>query len=210
MKNISSLKQLIVMNLTLAASLLFLSSCGVIGAGSCVGECASKDAGRDADDDGRINLNRQMVYTVDDDFLGYAMGYHLDYLKIYIPAYDQHVIIHPVNGEYMKYPRAANEEIYFDDLGCTGNAVIIGWAGKVGNTYIVSRDNRTFKIQSTTFYNINNRFMAKSKLTSNRPDTEPCSDSNTTIQNYAANLVETDSLVDLTPYAPFQMFTTEE
>ena len=206
MKNVS---YTIITVLFLSTILIGLSSCAFLGEESCVGECETSETDSSRDDDGRIDMSRLSVYTVDDEFIGWADGYHLDYVKMYIPSYDQHVTIHPKTGEYMKYPRSSTEEIYFSGENCTGDAVIIGWSGGVGNTYLVSRDNRTFVIQSTTFYNINNRFEANSKLTSNRPDTEPCSPSNTTIENYSANLVEVDALIDLTPYAPFQMYSPE-
>lgn len=186
---------------------LMIASCGYVGDGSCAGECSTNPS---ADTDDRINVSRLAVYTADDDFIGYATDYHYDYIKMYIPAYLSYVTIHPLTGEYLKQPASPYEEIYFTGLDCTGDAVMLNWSGKIGSTYILAKNDKTYQIQSTTQYSINNRLETVSRLKANRPIVEACTNSNFTVEIYVANLVETAAMVDLSPYAPFQMFQAGE
>lgn len=180
--------------------------CAFLGDDACVGKCASANPDEDVERD--IELGRLAVYTTDDDFIGYALDYYFDYIKIYIPAYDMYVTMHPQNGQYLRYPISQYEEIYFDQRDCAGNAVLVNFGGKVGATYIVAKNERTYQIHSTTYYSYSNPFKSLSRLVANRAAADSCNNASYSVQTYAANLVEDDELPELSAYAPFKLFAS--
>ena len=188
-------------------ALLLLSSCAYLEDGACVGECEQSGIGQKGDKD--LALGRKSVYSVDDEFIGYAIGYTFGYITVHIPAYNAYVSIQPKTGEYQERPASQHEEIYFDDEDCSGDAVVMNWDGKVGTTYIRAKNQRTYLITSTTYYSETNTFSAKSKLVANRPAHDSCHNENYLVKSFAANLREEDAMPDLSPYAPFQLFEAE-
>ena len=192
-------------------ALILSASCGYMEEGSCVGDCRegqSTDQSTPSPVDKRA-LDRVMVYSTDDEFIGYAMDYHFDFIKVFIPAYQVYVTMHPNTGEYLEYPLSQHEEIYFDGIDCTGNAIMPNFSGKVGATYIKAKNQLTYLIHSTEYYSTRNPFRSRSRLVANRPASDSCRNSNYVVETYAANLVEEDAMPDLTSYAPFQMFSKE-
>lgn len=184
-----------------------LSTGCAVGDNACVGQCEG-ELGEVGSARG-TNQGRLSVYTVDDEFIGYAVSNDFGFINVYIPSYRSYVDLHPKTGEYQEHPVSQHEEIYFDSKDCSGNAIVVNWDGKVGSTYLKAKNRRTYVVQSTTYYSKKNTFKAQSKLVANRPAHDSCWNSSYNVMTFAANLVEQDAMPDLSPYAPFKLFSEE-
>lgn len=180
---------------------LLITSCAYVGDDACLGECETKQESEAGN--GQIGLREIAVYGSNDDFIGHALGYKLDYIDVYIPAYRQYVTVHPVSGEYLRLPKTQYDEIYFLGNNCTGTGVMINFSGKVGSTYIHTKNQKTYLLDSTQYLD---DVTALSKLVAGKAPEDSCVNISTTISSYAAMLVEAEGeTYDLAPYAPFNL-----
>lgn len=124
-------------------------------------------------------------------------------MRILLTESSLYTMVHMESGIQIGMPFIPEDNMYFRDSECTGDAAMLHWYGNVGETKVYSKNGRYYQTVSTIEYSASNPFRARSKITF---DAGICEETETEIQTRAVNLGEVNEPMDLEERAPLSIY----